>query len=168
MVDKPDSVEIFCQRVLGMVLELHKRGYQNMAIFSCMSPSGLHWRCDVMPYEWITYQRGGYFCPQHDDTVKVACYTSGASDRYFGWEDAGEDTPGLLADKFEARFPDLCELCRGANYAFSGWLTYAIGMADGEHLPVMYSDYDDFEPGWIGSTSGVMLKAPPYGVTKGE
>lgn len=34
-----------------MVHELHKRGFQNLAIYTGMSASGLYWRCEVLPLE---------------------------------------------------------------------------------------------------------------------
>ena len=36
-------------RVLAIVGELHKRGYQRLRVMPFMSPSGVHWRCLIGP-----------------------------------------------------------------------------------------------------------------------
>jgi len=154
-----------CQRVLSMVLELHKRGYQNLAVFSGISPCGCHWRCGLMPFDWLMYEADGWLGCGQPDSVDYARYTSASSNHYFGWEDAEQDTARQLADKFEDRFPELCRRVLGANYAYSGWLTYMVGMSERGSLPVMYQDYGEFEYDWIkssGTTGGRRLASPPH------
>jgi hypothetical protein len=57
-------------RVLAMVGELHKRGYQRLRVMPFMSPSGLYWRCWIGPSEFFYRNHGamlGAKTSVHDD-----------------------------------------------------------------------------------------------------
>ncbi|GGG46532.1 hypothetical protein GCM10010964_37370 [Caldovatus sediminis] len=41
-------------RVLAMVGDLHKRGYQRVRVMPYMAPSGCHWRCEIVPAATFT------------------------------------------------------------------------------------------------------------------
>lgn len=160
MTDR-DTIEMCCIRVIAMVLELHKRGYQHLAIFPGMSPGGLHWRCEILPAGSVIVEDNGAYDIDTPESLEIACYSSGDVDQYFGWEDAKDDNPIQLADKFEDRFRELCSRCRGEYASYSQWLTYVVRMSGKGHLPVMYAEYARYESGYIGSTSGTPLEAPP-------
>lgn len=36
-------------RLLTAIHELHKQGFQNLAIYASIAPSGMHWRCQLAP-----------------------------------------------------------------------------------------------------------------------
>src|SRR5215210_9550042 len=93
----PDPHIRRAQRVLLMVHELHKRGYQRLRVVPGMSPSGAYWRCSVTPIMNTLVTHGAMFRDFDRDT---AIYTSGMENHYFDWQDAEQDTARQLASKF--------------------------------------------------------------------
>lgn len=85
----PDPAVHRAQRVLLMVHELHKLGYQKLRIAPGMSPSGCSWRCSITHVGNILPSHGAMLSNWDED---VAPYTSGQQNAYFGWEDAAQDT----------------------------------------------------------------------------
>jgi len=90
--------------ILLMIHELHRMGYQRLRITPDMAPSGMHWRCAIAA-----------------PGAAAATYTTGQARAYFGWDDAAADTPQQLAQKFAARFAELCAQGRGADQAYADW-----------------------------------------------
>ena len=134
-VERPKShVVRHCLRLLGMVHELHKVGYQRLRAETGMSPSGIHWRCNIAP------DRGW-------EGQEPARYTSAAETEYFGWKDARHDNARELAAKFIVRFPELCICGAGLDFAYAGWFTAILGIAESGRLPVSFADYPlDLDP----------------------
>ena len=135
------------QRVLLMVHELHKRGYQRMRIAPGMSSSGASWRCSVTPIT-NTLRTHGALSQEFDRDS--AHYSTGMENRYFGWQDAREDTARQLASKFIERFPDIAEKGFGQDWAYAGWYVEVLGLAERGCLPIAYWDWypgDQDEPG---------------------
>ncbi|MEC9405728.1 MAG: hypothetical protein VX549_00460 [Pseudomonadota bacterium] len=146
-----------CQRVLRMVHELHKSGYQHLRISCGMVPSGLHWRCQLLT--------------ANDPRISVenALYSSAQGKHYFEWADAAADGARELAAKFIQRFPRLCETAMGRDWRYVGWYSELLGWVEAGYLPVEFGDYgpwgDDDElvltrldrPG----TSNVVIPAAP-------
>ncbi|MBX7456959.1 hypothetical protein K3152_01750 [Qipengyuania sp. 1NDH17] len=128
-----NAVNRRCLRLLGMLHELHKVGYQRLRADMGMSPSGIHWRCTI-------------FVDGPGD-IEPAYYTSADNAQYFRWMDAEHDTARQMAAKFIDRFPDLCAAGAGLDYANAGWLTWMLGKAESGDLPVFYADYPiDIDP----------------------
>lgn len=144
-----------------MVHELHKRGFQNLAIYTGMSASGLYWRCEVLPLEYLCIEEGLIAIVGNPGGEFIASYSSGQDNEYFGWKDVEAATARLLADKFEHRFSRLCQYCHGENFAYAGWLTWILGVAETGSLPVMYADYPSpsSTPVW-GSHTNAILPVP--------
>ena len=151
-----------CQRVLLMVHELHKLGYQRLRIVPGMSPSGMHWRCSVTHVGNIQRMHGAMMCDFDD----AAHYTPGQNNNYFGWEDAQKDTARKLASKFLDRFPSIAQLGQGVDWAYAGWYVQMLGLAERGALPVAYSDWcGEPDPRWLPTTSGLNSGLPmPPGV----
>ena len=70
-------------RVLSMVGELHKRGYQRLRVMPYMAPSGLAWRCTIAA-AYLSYRNHGAILNEigaFDDgnqaSTDIARYTSG-------------------------------------------------------------------------------------------
>lgn len=124
-------------RLLAMVHELHKAGYQKLRIYPGMAPSGCHWRCDILAVSEIDPATHRPLKPQSVE----ARYSSSQKRAYFGWTDAGDDSARELAVKFIARFPALIEAGRGADWPYAGWFTQMLGFAEQSHLPTFYADY---------------------------
>jgi hypothetical protein len=171
-------------RVLAMVGELHKRGYQNLRVMPFLSPSGGYWRCYIGPVILFYRNHGAILfetkmAAQCDGdaqaTAMVARYSTGDGNRYFGWSDAEQTTARLLADKFLERFRTLAVCGQGEDFAYAGWHQRMLGLAEGGWLPVVFSDYnpvsfdhlplDDMRPDeWRSSGEDVpVLSLPPSG-----
>ncbi len=150
------------QRVLAMIHELHKQGYQRLAIFSGMAPSGLYWRCQVHPYDSIFRSPDNVLEVYASDEVEVAEYSSGESNNYFGWTDATSDTARQLADKFVERFPRLATAGLGDCFPYSGWFNLMLGRSERGDLPVMYSDDGLDGTDCRGSATGSPITFPPH------
>ena len=88
------------QRVLLMVHELHKLGYQRLRISPALAPNGCDWRCSVTHAGNILKSHGAML---KDFNVDCASYSTGQGDNYFDWRDALKDTARQLAAKFNAR-----------------------------------------------------------------
>jgi hypothetical protein len=163
----PDPVVRRSQRVLAMVHELHKRGYQRLRIVPAMAPSGSHWRCSVVPIDTVLRSHGARALP---DFEPEAHYTTGMDNAYFQWEDARHDTARELADKFLERFPSIADQGRGRDWAYAGWYVEMLGFAERGDLPVSNGDwYSEPDPHWLPTTSGFDsgLPMPPPGEAEG-
>ena len=150
-------------RVLRMVHELHKRGYQLLRICPGMAPSGLYWRCSVTVKANILTNHGAM--SQEFDRHAVH-YSTGDENHYFGWTDAGADTAWQLADKFELRFPELLELAKGRDWPYVGWFVEMLGLAEKGIFPIAYSDYGSTStPRYLETVGGApeCLPMPPGG-----
>jgi hypothetical protein len=152
------------QRVLLMVHELHKRGYQRVRIVPGMSPSGIHWRCAVTHIGNILTTHGAMATACNDD--ECARYTSAQDNEYFGWEDAHQDTARQLATKFLERFPVIARKGQGVDWLYAGWYVQMLGLAERGIFPLAYADwYSDPDPQWLPTTEGFEsgLPMPPGG-----
>lgn len=153
-----------CQRVLVMVHELHKLGYQRLRIAPGMSGSGMHWRCSVTHAANIRQSHGAMLCAFDRET---AHYTSAQDNDYFGWEDAQQDTARQLATKFVERFGEVARLGLGEDWVYAGWYVQMLGLADRGVFPVAYADwYEEPDPRWLPTTAGFQsgLPMPPAGL----
>jgi hypothetical protein len=159
-------------RLMAMVRELHRAGYQRLYLYSWPNPSGLHWRWHLFagPRNWM--QR----------PWREGWYGSGADYNFnpvMGWGDAPSESAEQLAStlaRFDpqglaqalgrdedhtAWFETVCAALL-PNYGFSlGW-DHQKGPAP-KHLPVMavrngLPDYAGpalpWPPGWAGLWSG--------------
>lgn len=127
-----------CQRVLAMVHELHKLGHQRLRIMPGMSPSGMHWRCNITPVTNILRAHGAM---ARDFFDQSANYSSSDGADYFGWEDARKATARDLATMFGERFPDLLGAGHGRDWTYAGWYVEMLGHAERGDLPVAYADW---------------------------
>jgi hypothetical protein len=135
-------------RVLAIVGELHKRGYQRLRVMPFMSPSGVHCRCLIGPVT-LFYRNHGAILNEMaaglDDEIQevatIARYTSAQTNQYFGWKDAQADDVRSLADKFVQRFRTVADSSRGWDYHYAGWYQRLLGLAEAGWLPVVLRDY---------------------------
>lgn len=154
-------------RVLRLVHELHKQGYQLLRIAPGMAPSGCYWRCAITPRSNILRTHGAML---RDWEHLVAQYSSSQDNEYFGWTDAKHDDVQQLAAKFTDRFGDIVEASRGDDWPYAGWYVRMLGYAEREMFPVAYADWHEkpnprFMPLW-GSESD--LPMPPPGDAEDE
>jgi len=127
-------------RLLAMIPELHKAGYQRLRFCSGMAPSGVHWRCLLTHADNI----GPDGRTPIDWDTDTAHYTTGSGDGYFDWNDAPRLSARELAVRFVTRFPAIATKADGADWRYAGWLTAILGKAERggvDALPVFYADY---------------------------
>lgn len=132
-----------------MVHELHKAGYQRIRILPVMAPNGLHWRCSISDV--------ASFAPDgrailNLETGRIARYTSGDGNRYFGWPDGPTLTARQMAQRFLTSFPEIARHGAGRDWPYAGWLTDVLGRAEHGSFVVFHADYpidpDDLSP-WL-------------------
>ncbi len=167
------SKDVFrrAQRVLAMVHELHKAGYQQLRICPGMSGCGTSWRAAITHKENTLKSHGAMIAENEKD---VAYYTSAQRNFYFNWSDAQNDTTRQLAQKFLERFPDICMKGRGLDYEYSGWYVQMLGLSERGMFPYCYADYYEANPLWISTTGEAVtseiihLPYPPPGLADGD
>ena len=138
-------------RLLSMIHELHKAGYQRLRFRAGMSPSGMHWRCSITHAGNVAADGISFLASAPDD--EIADHSSASEDRYFGWEDAAGRSARELAILFIQRFPIIVQKSDGRDWAYAGWLTDVLGRAEhgtSDGLPVFYADYPvHLDPDWL-------------------
>lgn len=122
-------------RLLAMVHELHKAGYQCLRICAGMSPDGKEWRCLVLPASQV---KTDGWSPAEDGHQ----YNSNQGKQFFGWTDTESDDARTLARKFIERFPATVRDAAGADWAYAGWFTDLLGRVENGELPVFYEGFD--------------------------
>lgn len=165
MSDKPDArPEIRrAQRVLRMVHELHKQGYQRLRIVPGMSASGCYWRCSITPITDILVSHGAL--PRYYGAGIE--YSSGMENKYFDWKDAKHDTARQLAAKFIERFPEVVRAGAGSDWNYAGWYVEMLGFAERGNLPVAYADWYGGAPDYLAKDDDRNeLPFPPPGEAK--
>jgi len=126
-------------RLITMVHELHKAGYQRIRILPAMAPNGLHWRCTIS--DAASFGPDGFDLRGDAAPERIARYTSGEGRQYFGWKDGGALTARLLAKRFLTAFPAIAANGQGRDWAYAGWLTDVLGRAEQGSFIVFHADY---------------------------
>lgn len=135
-----DPVVKRATRLLSMVHELHKVGYQRLRICAGRSVTGEEWRLHIVPASETTAD--GWMA---NGIGTWPSYTSADGKQFFGWTDADGDDARGLAHKFIARFPDVAAAGLGQDWLYAGWFTEVLGRAEHEQLPAFYGGFD-FSP----------------------
>lgn len=154
-------------RVLRIVHELHKQGFQLLRIAPGMSASGCHWRCAITPRSNVLESHGAKLV---DEDGLVARYTSGQDNEYFGWADAKHDDVKELSEKFSRRFPEIIRAAQGDDWNYAGWYVKMLGYAERGMFPIAYADwYEEPDPRFL-PLSGFQsdLPMPPPGDVQGH
>ena len=147
-------------RLLRMVHELHKIGYQRVRIAPHLYP--LAWRCSVTHAGNILKSHGARL----RDYDRETAHHSGASGKhYFNWDDAEGDTVQQLAARFLERFPDIARLGQGQDWPYAGWYVQMLGFAERGGLPIAFGEYVEPDSRWLPTTEATLsgLPMPPGG-----
>ena len=138
------------RRILLMVHELHRMGYERLRIRSGLSASGMHWRCSV-------------FVAGRPEIE--ASFSSGSNMACFGWDDAVDDAPGDLARKFVERFPAIAAVAKGGDAAYASWFVDMLRQTAPEGVPVEIADFDLPTGGLpvLGCEAKLVPHPPPFG-----
>lgn len=128
-------------RVIRMVSELHRMGYQRARIMPFEYP--LAYRVYIGPAEIFSARNYAYFEATEDECY--AGYSSASDNHYFDWPDATADSARALADKFVQRFPAIISRCAGGDWAYAGWLADLLGVLEKNpgRLPIVMSEFMD-------------------------
>jgi hypothetical protein len=103
----------------------------------------------------------------------AAYYSSAQGTKYFGWEDADEDSPAPLADKFVERFSGICTNGRQADREYVNWFKRMLVETEPEGLPSSCAGSPETSPAEklrlvvIGNSKTDSLKLPPLPVKPG-
>lgn len=133
-----------CARVVAMVHELHKVGYQRIRAVPQDSPSGMHWRCNITYADNVADDGFTILDFDNEKTGKVAHYSSAHDNGYFGWTDAATMSARQMAAAFLDRFPIIGQNGQGRDWLYAGWLTDFLGLmenADEMGLIAFTGDY---------------------------
>lgn len=125
------------RRLLAMIHELHKLGYQGVRISPGWSPSGADWRCSIAAVPNIAPDGWSLI-----DWCAGVHYTTGAGACFFEWEDAPRRSPRQLSRMFVERFPRLARESAGMDHAYAGWFVAVLGAVEHGRLPAFHADYD--------------------------
>jgi hypothetical protein len=129
------------QRVIRMLCELHRLGYQRLRVMPYFYP--LAYRVAIGPAPLFSERNGAYSAQLNLESFAV--YSSASQSSYFGWQDAHTDTARQLADKFILRFGDICAAGKGRDWPYAGWLSELMGVMERQGgLPFVMEEY--FEP----------------------
>jgi hypothetical protein len=119
-------------RLLSMVHELHKAGYQHLRV-ACGEPRSGLWRVRLLPAQDVADD--GWSPLITDDRVD---YDTDVGAAWFDWTDAAEDDARALARKFIERFPRVAQASIGEDWAYAGWFTRVLGRAECGQLPLLF------------------------------
>ena len=138
---RQDAILRRSARLINAVLQLHKQGFQNLAIEAGLSASGFHWRLQLHAFSNIALDEYNETKIINPNLYELAVHSSGdMGNEYFGWRDSRNSTSHELAGLIRKRFPRLIAQARGDNFIYSGWLCRVVGRAEEGQLPIMYSD----------------------------
>lgn len=149
-------------RLLRAVHELHKQGYQNLAVFTGIAPSGFYWRLELIPHNLLICDTEGNL-----DSLQVyhpsnPIHSSGTSgNQYFNWKDGSTATVVELAELIKHRYSTFLAKCVGYNFEYAGWYVTMLGIAEKGDLPVMYQDYYRVSRTHILTTGQSKVPMPP-------
>lgn len=126
-------------RVIRMVSELHRMGYQRARIMPFEYP--LAYRVYIGPADLFSPRNGAY--SEGADGGAFVGYSSASENHYFEWADASGDTARQLADKFVERFPAIVERCAGRDWAYAGWLAELLSVIEENpgRLPIVMAEH---------------------------
>ena len=130
------------RRLLLMVAELHKLGYEGLRATPFMSPSGCYWRCCIVPACLTSLEHGARLA-ENVDYETLPRYSSGDEDNYFGWANMKPKSPSLLAKRFILVFPNFVQQGKHPDPAYARWFADMLELT--APIGVIYA-FGDWEP----------------------
>jgi len=150
------------QRLIRMVSELHRLGYQRLRIMPYEAEMG--YRLLIGPADGFSSTNGAYCARPIVLGARDHVVEGPASWPPFEWADAAADTARRLADKFIVRFPELSAAGRGRDWLYAGWLSELLGVLETDRaLPVTMLEFMSPKP-W--EMTSLILR--PYGSGAGD
>lgn len=144
-------------RVLRLLRELHRRGYERLRLHMGWSPNGMALRYGIAPAE--QFQPDGFHMQMALYPGRAFKSTRGEGPPFDlgGTENADTEE---LADAFLSRFRDVASAGRGRDRAYVAWFAALLGRCEPAAIPIMFSDQYD------ASRDGILIdgEAEPFPV----
>lgn len=119
--------------ILEAVAQLHQLGHQRLRVYPNVSGSGMHWRTRIVDVDASRLNEWGW--PEWDKASFA--YSTGQFFEVGGMLVDANTTPGEIAQRILAAFPEAQEAGRGRDWAYAGWYAEMLGSARTHHnLPV--------------------------------
>lgn len=143
--------------LMRMVAVLHERGVQSLYLYGGMNGSGRCWRYSIGAMDEGCWPR------RWRDPLQVYNSIDGSDEPdQIAWAEL-DDTPHVLADKFEASYPDIIVTACVPNPAYVTWYRHMLAVS--EPLGVLVFSHDDkIDPRpefWGDTHPGLFLELPP-------
>lgn len=165
--------------ILEMIGQLHDRGFEGIRLCPLLSNSGIHWIAWLASAEHVMTDHGAMLHPKAmmqaikstPNAALAAVYYSPQETEYFGWEDASEDSPADLADKFVERFLEVCKFGLQADKEYVKWYSRMLTDIGPEGVPSIYSASPETSPVEkdrlvvLGNSKIDSIKLPPPPIT---
>lgn len=120
-------------RLLAVVAEMHKRGFQGLRIVPQLTEEPFGWVCHVLPVSAMHLDHGADGRVEMGGTIP---YDSN-SGRYV-WSSKPDATARELADELErGGLSDWLQAARLDDFAYAGWFSRMVGMAERGYLPCL-------------------------------
>ncbi|HRF49775.1 MAG TPA: hypothetical protein PLC98_19250 [Anaerolineales bacterium] len=124
-------------KLLRMVAELHRRGYQRLRIAAGIAPNGVDWRCALMPAKRVDPGHGAH---EQVGNLMAARYSTAEDYHFFGWNDGGKMSVSEMADSFMRTFKTVCEHALGSDPVYANWFLAVVRAAEQGALPVAFGE----------------------------
>ena len=150
------------RRLLLMVAELHKLGYESLRVAPYLSPSGCAWRCCIVPANLTRRDHGARLV---DDVIYEALprYSSADGDGYFGWGNMKPKTPLILARRFIVEFPKFAEQGKHPDPAYVAWYANMLAATAPHGVIYAFGDMESATDRMFTNfcDEGVVVRVPP-------
>lgn len=123
-------------RLLLAVKELHNRGFEQLRIAPALAPSGMHWRCAVVPKSCMSKRHGAI--PDSGKLKRLQAlageqcqelqHSSGNQQAIFGWQDRTLASLQELAQACLERSRELVFAGYGSDPKYVQWYERMLGM----------------------------------------
>jgi len=130
------------RRLLLMVAELHKLGFEGLRATPYLSASGCNWRCCIVPACMARRTHGARLA---ENVIYEALprYSSADGEDYFGWANMKPKTPLILAKRFLVEFQKFAEQGKHPDPAYARWFADMLELT--APVGVIYA-FGDWEP----------------------
>jgi len=174
-----------CRAIVLMILHLHEQGYELLRLCPRLSNSGVHWMAWITSIDQVSASHGAIASPQAYVTAlksfsdatggvrnSIALYVSPQESRYFGWEDATQDSPSRLAAKFVERFPAIAKRSRGADPVYAAWYRTMVEASEPNGFPSIHASSPETSEAnpdglfLLGDSRSKSVALPPVGQWK--
>ncbi len=129
------------RKLMLVVRELHVMEYEGLRLAPYLAPSGMYWRAQIVPVEYISPKHGArsIYLSKHSG---IPTYTSGSGYNYFELGTVESDTPQQIAEKFIARFQELAQLGKLDDPEYVQWYAEMLAATEPDGMIYAFADFD--------------------------